>query len=105
MDEFMNELSITPAERARKIASLILRRLNEGETQAAVAVAIGVSPATVNRLATDHIANFSAMLAHLGLKVVDSGSVCVDAATYAFLTQAHQRVMNKAPQLIWDAHE
>lgn len=101
----MSESSPTPSERTRKIASTILQRLNEGETQAALAVAIGVSGPTVNRMLTEHLDKFAAIVAHLGLKVVPSDYRCVSSETYEFLTSTHQRVMAKAPHLIWETEE
>lgn len=99
----MPTASSTPPERARKIASLILARVKEAETQAALATVIGISPATMTRLLTDHLDNFAALLAHAGLKAVPAEYQCVDKATYDFMTAKLQVVMREAPQLIWDA--
>jgi len=100
----MPQESISPDERTRKIRSQILRAMNEGgRTQREVAEAVGIGEATVNRLLNEHLDNFTGVLAQLGLKVVPHDFKCVDPDTYTFLTRAHQRVMEKAPELIWDA--
>lgn len=101
----MSALLPTPAERARKISTLVRQRLNEAETQASLAIAIGSSEATVNRLINEHLDKFAAMLAHLGYKVVPADYRCVDPAAYEFLTTTHARVMQQAPQLIWEREE
>lgn len=101
----MAALSQDPGERARKIVSSVKACLKGDETQAAIAVATGLSPATVNRLLNDHLENFAALLAQLGLKVVPAEFRCVDPAAYEFLTSTHARVMRDAPQLIWDREE
>lgn len=101
----MQQSSPTTAERARKISTLIRQRLNDGETQASVAVAIGASEPTVNRLINEHLDKFAAVLAHLGLKVVPAEFKCMDPDAYAFLTSTHAKVMREAPQLIWEREE
>lgn len=79
-----------------------MARVKEAESQAAIALAMGKSEATVTRLLSDHLDNFGALLSQLGLKVVPTEYRCVDPEAYAFLTSTHERVMRKAPQLIWD---
>lgn len=101
----MAAMLLSPAERARKISTLLRQRLNEGETQASLAVAIGSSEPTVNRLINEHLDKFTALLAHLGMKVVPVEFKCVDPAAYEFLTTTHARVMQQAPQLIWEREE
>lgn len=101
----MASVSLTPPERARRIACTIRQRMNEGETQAAMAVAMGCSEATVNRLLTDHLDRFGLLLAHLGQKLVPADWKCVEPAAYEFLTSTHQRVMRTAPQLIWERED
>lgn len=101
----MAAASASPAERARKISALLRQRLNAAETQASLAIAIGSSEATVNRLINEHLDKFAALLAHLGLKVVPIEFKCVDAAAFEFLTSTHARVMQQAPQLIWEREE
>lgn len=101
----MAELSAGVPERARKIESTILARVKLAESQSAIALAIGKSEATVTRLLSDHIGNFAAVLAQLGLKVVPTEYQCLNAEAFAFLTSAHERVMRKAPELIWEQDE
>jgi DNA-binding XRE family transcriptional regulator len=91
----------TPSERAQQAQTLVLQRL-AATTQASVAVAMGVSEATVNRIKTERMEDVLALLTHLGLKVVPAEFKCVDPEAYAFLTKTHERVMRVHPQLIWD---
>ena len=91
----------TPSERAQQAQTLVLQRL-AATTQASVAVAMGVSEATVNRIKTERMEDVLALLTHLGLKVVPAEFKCVDPEAYAFLTKTHERVMRVQPQLIWD---
>jgi len=98
----MSEVSLTPHERARRIASAILQRVNATETQASIATALGVSPATIQRMLADHLETFAGIMAHVALKAVPVEYQCVSGETYAFLTSTHQRVMAQAPHLIWD---
>jgi DNA-binding XRE family transcriptional regulator len=97
-------MDLTPQERARKGSALALQRMAD-RTQAALAVAMGVSESTVNRIKTERLDEVLLVLAHLGLKVVPTEFKCVDAAAYAFLTTTHQRVMQRAPNLIWEQEE
>lgn len=99
----MPPVSKTPPETARKGLHLALQALQEPARAGALAVAMGVSESTVSRIKNDQLDKVLLLLAHLGLKVVPTEFRCVDPATYAFLTATHQRVMQKAPQLIWDA--
>ncbi|MGC4075437.1 MAG: hypothetical protein QM702_00065 [Rubrivivax sp.] len=101
----MAALSATPPERARKIVQAVLQRLQGGETQASLAIAIGASEATVNRLVNEHLDKLASVMAHLGLKVVPADYRCVDPEAYAFLTSTHERVMRQAPELIWDRED
>lgn len=70
-----------------------------------MAVAIGVSAPTVNRMLAEHLDKFAAIVAHLGLKVVPADFRCVSSETYEFLTKTHQRVMASNPELIWETEE
>lgn len=94
-----------PAERARKAQTAILQAVQRDGTQAAIAAAMGVSQSTLSRMVNDHLETFTLMLAHAGLKVVPTSHRCVAAETYEFLTQTHARVMQKAPELIWETEE
>ncbi|MBT9467201.1 CII family transcriptional regulator [Hydrogenophaga sp.] len=91
----------TPSERAQQAQTLVLQRL-AATTQASVAVAMGNSEATVNRIKTERLEDVLLLMAHLGLKVVPAEFKCVDPEAYAFLTKTHERVMRVSPQLIWD---
>lgn len=84
---------------------LVLQRLQEPGTEAAVAVAMGCDPSTINRIKNDRLEGVAQLLAHLGLKVVPAEYKCVDPAAYTFLTASHERVMRAAPHLIWEADE
>lgn len=99
----MTPVSRTPAETARKGAALAFQALQDPGTAGAVAVAMGLSESTVSRIKNERLGEVLTMLAHLGLKVVPADFRCVDAATYSFLTATHQRVMARAPELIWDS--
>ena len=79
--------------------------MNSAGSQEALAEAIGSSEPTVNRLLNTHLSTLSDVLAQLGLKVVPADHKCVDRATYEFLTRTHARVMERAPELVWDVQE
>jgi hypothetical protein len=101
----MAPVSATPAERARKGAQLALQRLQEPGTAAHVAVSMGISESTISRVKNERLEETLLMLAHLGLKVVPSDFKCVSRETYEFLTATHQRVMQVAPELVWDVED
>ena len=101
----MSEVSLTPVERARKGVQLALQRLQDSGTASQVAVSMGVSESTISRIKNERLEEVLLMLAHIGLKTVPSDFKCVDRATYDFLTATHQRVMRRAPELIWDSEE
>jgi hypothetical protein len=103
--EAMTALSRTPAETARKGVQLAFQRLQEPGKAGAVATVMGLSDSTVSRIKTERMEEVIGFLAHLGLKVVPAEFKCVDASAYAFLTATHQRVMQKAPELIWEQDE
>lgn len=87
----MNEQDL-PALRARRIAAAVLQAAQRESTQAAIAAAMGVSESTISRLLSDHLDKFANVLAHAGLKVVDSSFRCVDARTF----QAFEVLFEKA---------
>ena len=101
----MPPVSRTPAETTRKGVQLAFQALQEPGKAGALAVAMGVSDSTVSRIKTERLEEAVLFLAHLGLKVVPTDYRCVDPAAYAFLTSTHQRVMQRAPELIWDQEE
>lgn len=101
----MSELSPTATERARKGMQLALRALQEPGKAGALAIAMGISDSTVSRIKTERLEEVLLFLAHLGIKCVPSDFRCVSSETYQFLTSAHQRVMARAPHLIWETEE
>lgn len=101
----MSAVSIPPAERARKAVQTVLQSLQEPGTAAGIAVAMGVSETTVSRIKNERIEEALLFLAHLGYKMVPTEYRCVNSAAYEFLTQTHNRVMQVAPELIWDIEE
>lgn len=101
----MTEASSPPPATARKGVQLALQRLQEPGKAGAVAVAMGVSDSTISRIKTERMEEVVALLAHLGLKVVPAEFKCVDRAAFDFLTKTHERVMQRAPALIWEQDE
>lgn len=101
----MSQVSKSPGETARKAMQKVLQRLQEPGKAGSVAVAMGVSDSTISRIKTERMEEVLNLLAHLGLKVVPADYKCVEPAAYAFLTQTHQRVMQLAPELIWEIEE
>ena len=59
---------MTPDDRARKIETLIRNRMNGNQHQ--IATALGLSESSISRLKESQIAQFSLLLAHLGIKAV-----------------------------------
>lgn len=101
----MAAVSPAPTETARKGVALVLQRLQAAGTAVAVSAAMGVSESTISRLKNDHLEGVLQLLAHLGIKCVPSDYRCVDREAYEFLVRSHKRVMEKAPQLIWEADD
>mgnify|MGYP001577825827 CR=1 FL=1 len=97
--------SVTPAERSRKMVSVVLQALQEPGRQVAAAAAMGASESTVSRLKNEHLENLTLLLAHIGLKIVPIDYVCVDKQTYESVAHLATRAMSRpeiAKQLIWD---
>lgn len=92
-------------DRARKGVSLVLHALQEPGKAGALAVAMGVSDATISRIKNERLEEAATLCAHLGIKWVPAAHTCVARETYDFLTVTHARVMRQAPQLIWDNDE
>lgn len=82
----MTTASTSPAERARKIESLVLQRLAPVGTQAAIAAAIGKSESTITRLKSEHLGDLARVLAHLGLAVVPVEYRYIDPRSAEVLT-------------------
>lgn len=95
----------TVSERSRKSHCAILQRLQLPGTQAAAAVAMGVSESTVSRLKSDQLELVCALLTHLGLKVVPVEMQCFPAEkVQALLTLArdHLTLIERPEQLVWE---
>lgn len=92
---------LSPSERARRGHALFLQRLAHG-TAKDVAAEVGVSPPQMSEIKNKQMETCILVLAHLGLKVTPSEYRCVDPSTFEFMTTAAQRLMNKAPALLWD---
>jgi hypothetical protein len=101
----MPQLSCTPAERARKGVSLALQVLQQPGKAGAIAVCMGLSDATVSRLKNEKLEEVALLCAHLGIKWVPADSHTVSRETYDFLTRSHERVLKRAPELIWEDDE
>lgn len=101
----MSKASAPAPETARKGVRLALQRLQEPGKATSVAESMGVSDSTVSRIKTERMEEVIVLLAHLGLKVVPAEFKCVDPAAYAFLTTTHEKVMRRAPELIWEQDE
>lgn len=101
----MTALFITPAERARKMQSAILRKLQESGSQVALATAMGVSETTISRFKSEQLEQFCLILAHLGMKSVDASKVCVDREAYESMTYIASKAMadkDISKKLIWE---
>lgn len=101
----MSTVLPTPAEKARKGVALVLQNLQTGEKAGSIAAAMGVSDATLSRIKNERLEEVALFCAHLGVKWVPADFRCVDPEAYAFLTSTHERVMRKAPELIWEREE
>jgi hypothetical protein len=97
----MSAVSLSPIERARKNAQVVLQAL-ASTGQAELAKAMGVHESTVSRMKDGGIDTFCAALAHLGLKVVPVGVECYDPEyVTALRTLANVGIRKEAPQLDW----
>ena len=101
----MAPVSMPPPERARKAVALVFQALQEPGKAGALAVAMGVSDATISRIKNERLQECAELCAHLGIKWVPASARCVSPETFDFLTRTHQRVMNVAPQLVWESEE
>lgn len=91
----------TARDVAQRGYSVALRRLADMKATK-VAEAMGTSDATISTLKNQHLEQCLLLLAHLGLKVVDAKARCLAPDAFTFLTSTHQRVMQQAPQLVWE---
>lgn len=87
----MDQVSPDVDVRARKIVSTVLRRVHRDNTQQALAVAMGVSGATLSRLLSEHLENVAKLLVHAGLKVVPEDHNNVPVEYVAALTELARR--------------
>lgn len=76
----MEQVSVTPDERARKSLSIALQRISE-VGQNTIASAIGVSAATVSRDVAD-LERAIKIISHAGIRLVTDDQVCVDKTMY-----------------------
>lgn len=95
----MAEVCTDAAAKARKSQSTVLSRLAPQGTQGRIAAQLQVDDATVSRWKGD-LERTCLILAHLGLKIVDAGKVCVPPSEIAFLRAAYNRVAQEAPWML-----
>jgi hypothetical protein len=91
---------LSPRDRAQRGYTMVLQRMSHG-TAKNIAKDMGISDSAVSELKTKHVENALLLLAHLGLKVVDVKARCMAPAAFEFLTDSHQRIARKAPELLW----
>lgn len=92
-------------ERARKTQVTILRALQEPGRQVALATSMGISESTVSRLKNDQLEQFSELLAHLGLKVVNQEMQCFppdQIQALLTLSKVHLASIERPDQLVWE---
>lgn len=98
----MAELSLTPAEKARKAYASVLQSMQEVGTQRNVSQVLGVSEATVSRIKTEKLEDAVTLLYHLGFKVVSSEMKCYPADYVQALHTMARLQMQQSPTLEWD---
>ncbi|MCA3000288.1 MAG: hypothetical protein ING75_17000 [Rhodocyclaceae bacterium] len=104
----MTTLSDDALARARKIQSTVLQAVASDATGVELAEKTGLSESKISRLKTEHLGDFAAMLAAVGLKVVSARLMCVDPDEYQFLNRmAMPEIARraKAPVLDWSGVE
>ena len=92
---------MTASERGRRGYSMFLKAIAD-QKQGDIAAAMGLSDTQVSELKTKHMEKCIALLAHCGIKLASADTRCMPEETFRFLTATHQRVMAKAPELVWD---
>lgn len=100
----MDQVSVPPAERARKSLSLALQRIS-AVGQNTIAAEIGVSPPTVSRFVAEDLERACMVLASAGLKVVDINRVCVDMTMYQAIATIAAGAMGSPEtirKLVWE---
>jgi hypothetical protein len=98
----MTELSLAPAERARKAHSRVLQSLQPAGTQVAVAAVLGVSESTVSRIKNDRLEEVLFFLYASGWKLVEADKVCVQREELAMLRGFYARAVKESAQLFED---
>lgn len=97
-------MSDTARDRAQRGHSLFLQRI--GKVKAGdIAKDMGISDSTLSEIKNKSVEHALLLLAHLGLKCVPSEFRCVDPATFEFMRVSASKLMNQAPQLLWDEEE
>lgn len=94
----MDQLSISPAERARKAHARVLSALQRPGTQTGIAAALGASEATISRIKNERLEECLAFLYCAGFKLVPSDKVCIDPEALAFMRQITGRVLSNEEQ-------
>ena len=94
----------TPKERARRGASLFLKRIAD-RNQGDIAKSMAVAESKVSELKNKAMEDCLELLAHVGLKVVPVEYVCMSKDAHTFLTASHARIVRVAPQLLWGDDE
>lgn len=87
------EVSTGLTESARKMHSLVLRRMHEPGMQTVLAELLNVAESTVSRMKSDQLGPMCELFAHLGLKLVNQDDVCVDAKSFECATHFASRAM------------
>ena len=95
----MSESSHQLSETARKSLTLALQGLSDPGTQAWIAKETGQSEATISRLKTEHLPQVIEMLALLGLKVVKTTDITVDADRLRAVTLLAHHSLDTAENL------
>lgn len=100
----MNPVLPTAAERARKFASLAMRRIAEvGQNK--IASEIGVSPPTVSRWVSDDLERCCQILAAAGLKLVPIDMQCFPPRKVEILLELardHLKQLESVDRLVWE---
>jgi len=94
----------SPVESTRKTVKCVLQALS-GKPASSIALAMGVSEATISRLKNEHLESFATLLAHLGLKVVPVEARCFDPRyieALQTLAEAELARQKNPPQLEFD---
>jgi hypothetical protein len=94
---------LSPRDRAHRGFTMVLQRMPHGKATA-IAKEMSISDSTLTEL-KKQVEPVLLLLAHLGLKTVDTRARCMAPAAFDFLTQCHQRLMVTAPALVWGDEE